>query len=267
MFSKAFHFCWAIPQPVPVSPSFSPQCCAFPTPDKGIGCHRPGSATSTLPEQGVRSITADMIRQRENDWNQRYLEKDTPREEESPSPELVSALSKYGNDKRSVLEIGCGLGTNAIQMAQLGFDVEATDISPECINLATKRATEISSGLTFYQHDFINDDVRKTFDIVFDKGRLHSFLTQDSYNFFAKKVSRCLNENGIWINISGTADNRDDLARRQELSFPRMTLRNIAEAAEPHFEILEIRRSRFGDKNRFYSWVGIFQKRSYFYEL
>jgi hypothetical protein len=46
-----------------------------------------------------------------------------------------------------------------------------------------------------------------------------------------------------------------------------MTLRNIAEAAEPHFEILEIRRSRFGDKNRFYSWVGIFQKRSYFYEL
>ncbi len=95
---------------------------------------------------------------------------------------------------------------------------------------------------------------------------MHSFLNQEAYDHFAIKVASNLNENGIWINISGNADNPDDLERRVKSNFPRLTLRSIVQAVEPRFEILEIKRNKFGEKNNFYSWVGIFKKRSYFYE-
>ena len=207
-----------------------------------------------------------MIRQRENDWDKRYRESNTPWEEESHSQDLMSALAQFSKDKVTVLEIGCGLGVNAARMAELGLEVDATDISSECIHRATKHSSRTTKGLVrFTQLDFIQDEIEKKYDIVFDKGCLHSFVTQDSYNFFAKKVSGCLNKDGLWINISGNADNRDDLTKRRELSFPRISLRQIAEAVEPHFEVLEIRRGQFGSRNNFYSWVGVFQKRSFFY--
>ena len=45
-----------------------------------------------------------------------------------------------------------------------------------------------------------------------------------------------------------------------------MTLRNITIAVEPYFEVLEIKRGEFGKKNSFFSWVGVFKKREYFYD-
>ena len=47
--------------------------------------------------------------------------------------------------------------------------------------------------------------------------------------------------------------------------YPRMSLLEIAKAVEAFFEILEIKRSVFGEKNSFLAWTGIFKKRKYFY--
>ncbi len=231
---------------------------------KSLVSHR--QRHSILPDLGVYCYKTEMIKQRENDWNQRYRDKDTPWEEESPSIELKPILEKYTTQGDSILEVGCGLGTNAIWFAKNGYKVNATDISEECIQQAQTKNSLPNENLKFYTLDILNNNVQKQFDIVFDKGCLHSFLTQEAYNEFAKQVSGNLKDNGIWISISGNSDNPDDIEKRKALSFPRVSLRNIAFAVEPHFEVLEVKRSRFGEKNNFYCWIGVFKKRQFFYE-
>lgn len=64
------------------------------------------------------------------DWNNRFLSGDTPWEDLSHSDVLSELLSRYTEGGESILEVGCGLGTNAIWMAKRGYIVTALDIAP-----------------------------------------------------------------------------------------------------------------------------------------
>ena len=203
--------------------------------------------------------------QREKNWNKRYLEQDYPWEEKIPSQELESLLKSYASHDSKILEVGCGLGTNALHMANLGYEITATDLSEESIRLAKARLTQTDNP-QFAQLDFINQKLENKYDIFFERGFLHSFFNQESLNIFAQLASQALNDNGIWITISGNADNPDNLEERKKNNFPRLSLRNISNAVEPYFEILEIKRGKFGEINGFLSWVGVFRRRTYFYE-
>jgi len=79
--------------------------------------------------------------------------------------------------------------------------------------------------------------------------------------------ARSLVDNGLWFTITGNADNPDDLLKRKENQYARVCLRGLSQAVEPHFEILELVRQPFGEKNSFLAWHGVFRKRSYFYDL
>jgi|GEM_PF-802425 methyl halide transferase len=204
-----------------------------------------------------------MQSQREKDWNQRYLDSDTPWEDLEPYLDLDKILSKYGKRNSSVLEIGCGLGKNAYYLASLGYRVTAIDISEQAVELASNRFRH--SNLKFHCFDFIQSDLGRKFDVAFDKGCLHSFTHQESYNHFAKSVAENLVEEGIWINISGNADHPDDLAKRMADSYPRLSLSNLAMAVEPFFEVQEIRNTHYGKEVSFLAWLGVFKKRQYFY--
>ncbi len=206
-----------------------------------------------------------MLSQREKNWNQRYLNSDIPWEDSKPNAILKEILSNYCRNQSKILEIGCGTGKNAYFLANLGYDVTAIDMSERAIELASERFTH--SSIRFYCADFTKGEVKGKFDVVFDRGCLHSFTNQESYNLFAEYVSKILVKNGHWINISGNADHPDDLEERKVHKYPRMSLTNIVLAVEPYFEIQEIYNTQYG-KNvnlSFQAWLGIFQKRSYFY--
>ena len=53
---------------------------------------------------------------------------------------LPVALKWKESDKKTVLDIGCGKGRHALFLAELGFNVTATDISPEGIEQLQKEA-------------------------------------------------------------------------------------------------------------------------------
>ena len=60
---------------------------------------------------------------------------------ERPSPTLEKLLKKYGADENSsILEIGCGEGQNALNLINLGYNIEASDVSPEAIKWCKERA-------------------------------------------------------------------------------------------------------------------------------
>lgn len=46
------------------------------------------------------------MEQKEKDWNERYLTKDIPWEEDQPSYELGSLLKTYCNEKSKIYDIG-----------------------------------------------------------------------------------------------------------------------------------------------------------------
>jgi methyl halide transferase len=202
----------------------------------------------------------------EKDWEKRYRERDTPWEEEEPSSELLVALRAHAGPDPRVLEVGCGLGTNALWLASHGYRIDATDVSQRCIEQARARSAPGPGAPNFFVMDAIRSPIDATYDVVVDRGCFHSFSRPEARGLFGRKMSERLVENGIWITVCGNADNPDDLDRRRADEYPRLSLREIACAAEPFFEVIEVRRGRFGVRNDFLSWVVVARKRRFFYE-
>jgi len=82
---------------------------------------------------------------------------------------LEEIFQKYGFDKSaSVLDCACGIGTQAIGLAALGFDVTASDFSEKELQEAARRAAEQSVTLSLAHADFraLEKVFSDTFDIV-----------------------------------------------------------------------------------------------------
>lgn len=93
-----------------------------------------------------------------------------------PHIQLFAEFDKWRG--RSVLEIGCGIGTDTVNFARAGADVTAIDLSAESLNLARKRAEIFGVGdrVEFYEanaenlSDFIP---AKKYDLVYSFGVIH----------------------------------------------------------------------------------------------
>ena len=69
-------------------------------------------------------------------WNENYASGELPWDTGLPEPLLVEFVTSAGLAPGRTLEIGAGTGTNAIWLAERGFDVLGVDVSP----LAVERA-------------------------------------------------------------------------------------------------------------------------------
>lgn len=198
------------------------------------------------------------------DWNNRFLSGDTPWEEVSHSDVLAELLSEYTEGGESILEVGCGLGTNATWMAKQGYIVTALDIAPEALGRAGERANSEGVQIAFLCHDFLADPLPlPPFSVVFDKGCLHSFNTESARNLFVERVKSHLTADGIWITICGSTDTPEDPKEAARNGYPRMSATQIVSLVEPSFEILNLSCCRFGNggDSDFLAWAGVFQKR------
>ena len=82
----------------------------------------------------------------DRDWNTRYVEGDLPWDSGLASRELRRVLDETGIAPCRALELGCGTGTNAIELARRGFDVTAVDCAPRALEIAQRKAT--AAGVT-----------------------------------------------------------------------------------------------------------------------
>ena len=82
---------------------------------------------------------------------------------------LSGIVQEYGFDRTArILDCACGIGTQAIGLAALGYSVTASDISAGEIEEAKRRAEENHVTLTLKQADFcaLSDAFTEQFDIV-----------------------------------------------------------------------------------------------------
>jgi 2-polyprenyl-3-methyl-5-hydroxy-6-metoxy-1,4-benzoquinol methylase len=82
-------------------------------------------------------------------WNRRYSERGVHACEHAPSPWLAEHHALLvGVPGRLALDVACGDGRNAAYLAQLGFEVDAVDVSDVAIDAL--RAAAAASGLTIH---------------------------------------------------------------------------------------------------------------------
>lgn len=207
------------------------------------------------------------MRQLTDDFEARYRSGDTPWEDPHPWQGLERLFARLVPPGAGVLDIGCGLGTNALRLSVLGYRVLGIDVSPTAIAQARARADAAGLGCEFRCADILGTDILHTdcgpFDAAFDRGCLHGFADAAGRAAFAAAVAAVLLPAGLWIDVSGSADNGDPVEEVRELALPRLTLADLAAAAEPHFEAVEVTQGAFGEKpdTGFRAWIGVFRRR------
>ncbi len=88
--------------------------------------------------------------------------------------ENVIAWQEAGLIHGDVLDIGCGLGDNAIYLAGHGHDVTGLDISPTALITAERRAIDAGVHVRFATADAARlDGYTEAFDTVVDSGCYH----------------------------------------------------------------------------------------------
>lgn len=82
-----------------------------------------------------------------------------------------------------VLDASCGVGTQAVPLAQLGFEMVAADPSPGMLRMAreTAQAYNVADKIEFVQADFLHlqEAVKGPFDAIVSKGNALPHLLTD----------------------------------------------------------------------------------------
>ena len=174
---------------------------------------------------------------------ERYAQGQTPWDSGKPSEELLRVLDDGKLTGHTVLEFGCGTGTNATELARRGFQVTAVDIVDLAIQTARKKASQAKVGVDFRVADVLRDDVGGPYDILFDRGVYHCLRTDDLEAFlsFLKQVTR---PGSVWLSLDGNA--------REELDEgpPVVSEAEVRAELGPMFHILELREFRFTSRQK-----------------
>jgi SAM-dependent methyltransferase len=121
----------------------------------------------------------------------RYWRGRTPWDTLITPPEVIEFLENA--EPGRALDLGCGTGTNAITLAQRGWQVTGVDFAPKAIRTARRRAAKAGLEIDFRVGD-VTDLSSLTFpyDYALDIGCLHALDTggQERYSAGLSRLVR-----------------------------------------------------------------------------
>jgi SAM-dependent methyltransferase len=174
-------------------------------------------------------------------WEGRYREGHTPWDTGVPSTELQRVVPAENVAPCRALELGCGTGTNAVWLAQQGFDVTALDLSPLAIERARKRAAEAGVRVEFLAADLLQPlTLQSSFGFVFDRGCYHAVRRIDARPYF-ENVERVAGHGALGLVLTGNA------REPGQPGPPVVTEEEIRAEWGRGFEVLELREFRFDE--------------------
>ncbi len=174
-------------------------------------------------------------------WNESYASGELPWDTGEPEPLLVEFVTSGGVKPTRTLEIGAGTGTNAIWLAERGFDVLGVDVSPLAVERARAKMEGRDLRCRFTTLDFLAAPAPDgPFHFVFDRGCFHVFDGVEERARFAAQVAAALMPGGLWLSFIGNTEGPP-----REVGPSRRSAREVTLAIEPDLEILELRSAEF----------------------
>lgn len=117
---------------------------------------------------------------------------------------LDQLIRKYAKRKTdTLLDCACGIGTQAIGLAQLGYNTTATDLSPKAIERAQQEAQQRHiKNISFATADFtrLATSLSETFDVVIAcDNALPHLLTDEAMSLALKSIASTINMGGLFL--------------------------------------------------------------------
>ena len=142
------------------------------------------SWSAPLPA-GVLPYTADGIRLLER-WDSAYRGGGKPAWDTGrPSSDLKAAVEDGTLKPGRVVELGCGTGTNAIYLAQHGFDVTAIDLAPTALAMAAEKARAAGVKVRWLRADVPRPRSFPPADLIYDRGCYHGVRRDNAAEYIA----------------------------------------------------------------------------------
>lgn len=195
----------------------------------------------------------------ENIWDKFYANNNIPWKSAGLNAITTNYIKKYSHYPKNILEIGCGSGEDVPGFLTLKLKYHGIDMSTESIKICKQKLFKSKSEASFQAVEFKKHRTKEKFDIIYDKGVFHNLVGDEERGTFAKQVASHLNKNGIWVSVSGSADQLE-----KDSVHGAIFLQNYAVAAELYFEVLEVQKNNYGlldKKNDFQAWYTVAKKR------
>ncbi|HEV2968414.1 MAG TPA: methyltransferase domain-containing protein [Pirellulales bacterium] len=138
-------------------------------------------------------------------WEEHYRSGTPPWDTGRTSSELMRVVQAENIRPCRAIELGCGTGTNAVWLAQQGFEVTGVDLVPLAIERAIERAAAAGVTIRFLSLDLLAlPDLGAPFDFLFDRGCYHAVRRENALGYITA-VDRLLRPGALGLVLAGNA--------------------------------------------------------------
>jgi len=170
------------------------------------------------------------------DWDSFYKEtnvKEMPWYEQNLDADLAAQINSMNLKEGKFLDLGTGPGTQAIELAKIGFESTGSDISKNAI----AKAQELSSDVNFVEDDILNSSfVDDEFDFILYRGCFHVFEPSLRKKYLSQ-IKRILRDDGIlFLKVMS----KEEKGLPDEEGPYKFSEQDILDIFEKDFQILDI---------------------------
>jgi methyl halide transferase len=193
---------------------------------------------SSPPDKSRNAITRLPPDEYVHQISERYATGETPWDSGTPSAELIRVIDAGKLPGKTILEMGCGTGTNAIELARRGYRVTAVDLVPMAIQRAREKARTAVVTVAFHAGDLTTIDLGGPYDCLLDIGLYHGIRNRNLAGF-KSALQRVSRPGTRWLSLAGNAKETTPVGP------PVVREEDFRAELEPMFKILEVHEFRF----------------------
>ena len=113
--------------------------------------------------------------------------------------DLIEKLVPQANYKK-ILDLGCGRGRHSLTLAERGYDVSGTDLSPKAIKKAKQLATERGLNNVHFEIRDMREVLSHKFDAILNLFTTFGYFLDDEENASVfDSVHKMLDKNGLFL--------------------------------------------------------------------